>query len=416
MSPRQFTGRSSARPVRRSSFLTATAGLSPQDISRRGVLLGALGLGGAAVLSACGVKGQATASTARAAVDKSSDMKLHWSNWPLYLDVDDKATSAADKYPTLKQFKEATGITVTYTEDINDNPSYFAKIKPALAAHQDPGTDLIVLTDYMAARLVRLGWVQKFNAANIPNAKNLSPAMPKSAFDPDRQYSLPWQSGLTAIAYNEKATGGTPVTSIKQMLTDPALKGRVALLNEMTDCVALVLQDLGYDASKFTDEQFNKAIQMIDDANKSGQIRAFTGNDYVQDLQKGDLAACMAYSGDIMQLQADTPEVKFVIPEAGCELFSDNFLIPNQAQHKTNAEKLINFYYQPDIAATVEDYVNYICPVAGAQEALTKLDPDIASNELVFPTDATLAKAHPFMAMTAEQENSFNKAFNAIVS
>jgi spermidine/putrescine transport system substrate-binding protein len=387
-----------------------------RDVSRRGFLRGvALGGGlalGSGVLAACGTKGAATTSAGKSAKDLSATQKVvNFSNWPLYIDLDEKTK----KHPTLDEFQAKYGITVHYTEDVNDNDEFFGKIRPQLAAGQDTGRDLIVLTDWMAARLIRLGWVEKLDKSKLPNAKNLQDALQHPDFDKNRDYTLPWQSGLTGIAYNPKATSGKKVTSIGQLLTDPALRGKVTALTEMRDTMGLVMLDQGKDPKSFSDADFNAAIDALKKAVSSGQIRQFTGNDYAQGLANGDIAACIAWSGDVVQLQADNPDIQFVIPDAGAMLWSDNMMIPNLAQHKANAEKLMNYYYDPAVQAKVEDYVNYICPVKGTQQALMKDDPAVAKNPLIFPDAATLAKTHIFKGLTQQQEDKYNKSFQAVV-
>src|SRR4029079_17710814 len=243
------------------------------------------------------------------------------------------------------------------------------------------------------ARLIRLNWVQKLDKANIPNAKNLEPGLQNVEYDPGRAYSLPWQSGFTGIAYNPKATGGKKIESINQLLTDPSLKGKVTLLTEMRDTMGLTLLAMGKDPAKFTDADFNAAIDEIKKAKEARPLRGFTGNEYGKPLAAGDIAACIAWTGDVVQLQADNPALGYVLPPTGHMIWSDNFVIPNQAQHKKNAETLINYYYDPAVMAEVEDYVNYISPVVGSKAVLLKQDPDVANNQLIFPSDATMAKS-----------------------
>jgi spermidine/putrescine transport system substrate-binding protein len=268
----------------------------------------------------------------------------------------------------------------------------------------------------MVARFIRLNWVQKLDHANLPNVDaNLQDSLKNVPFDKGRVYSVPWQSGFTGIAYNPKATGGKKIESVDQLLTDPALKGKVTLLTEMRDTVGLVMLALGKDPEQFTDADFDAAIAEMQKAKDAGQLRGFTGNDYGKPLASGDIAACFAWTGDVVQLQADNPALAYVLPQTGHMLWSDNFVIPNKAQHKKNAEALINFYYQPEIMAEVEDYVNYIAPVKGAQEALLKSDPDIAKNPLIFPNAEVLGRSHGFMALTEEQETKYNQAFQSLI-
>lgn len=383
-------------------------------LSRRTVMTSAGALGVAGALAACGTKGTATKvnPSDQAAEDKSDvDKRVIWSNWPEYIDVDDKTQS----HPTLDEFKKKTGITCTYTEDYNDNDEFFAKVKPQLQANQDTGRDVWCSTDWMASRFIRLNWVQKLDHANIPNLANLEDSLRDVPFDKGRIYSVPWQSGFTGIGYNPKSTGGKKIESVDQLLTDPVLKGKVTLLTEMRDTVGLVMLALGKDPASFTDDDFNAAIDEIKKAKDAGQLRGFTGNDYGKPLASGDIAACFAWTGDVVQLQADNPSLGYVLPSTGHMLWSDNFVIPNKAQHKKNAEILINFYYDPAVMAQVVDYVNYISPVKGAKEALVKADAAVADNPLIFPNAAVLAKSHGFMALTEEQETKYNEAFQSLI-
>jgi spermidine/putrescine transport system substrate-binding protein len=383
-----------------------------RGLTRRRVLGGAAAVGGMAVLTACGSKGTKNTDAAPAASDRSDTDKLvNWSNWPEYIDVDDSNQT----HPTLIEFTKQTGIKVNYTEDVNDNDEFFAKIQPLLSKGADCGRDTFCVTDWMAARLIRLGWVQELDQANIPNIKNLDPSLLHVQFDDGRKYSLPWQSGFTGIGYNPKSTGGEKVTTIEQLLTDPKLKGKVTLLTEMRDTVGLVMIELGIDPANFTDDDFNAAIAKIQSAVDAGQIASFTGNDYGKGLASGDIAACMAWTGDVVQLQADNPKLGYTLPEKGHMAWSDNFQIPIQAQHKKNAEIMINYYYEPVPAAAVEDYVNYISPVIGAKEILAKSDPDVADNPLIFPNDAVRAKSKVFRALTADEETKYNAAFQALI-
>ncbi|MDX6245733.1 MAG: spermidine/putrescine transport system substrate-binding protein [Frankiales bacterium] len=416
--------------------------LAAQRLSRRGFIRGGASVAGAGALAACGTKGTKSGTggvpatsgaagaptsgaagatsggpvaTTAAAVptypDKSAtDKKVNWSNWPLYIDIAAKGKG----HPTIDAFTKATGIKVTYTEDVNDNDEFFGKVKPQLSSGQDTGRDIITLTDWMAGRLIRLGWVEKLDKTKIPNAANLIASLATPGFDPTRDYSLPWQSGMTGIAYNSKATGGVKVETIDQLLTDKKLKGKVTALTEMRDTMGLILLSMGKDPANFTDDDFGAGIDKLQKAVSDGQIRQFTGNDYAPLLGKGTVAACIAWSGDVIQLQSDNKSIQFVTPDTGSMLWADNMMIPQKAQHRANAEQLMNYYYQPDVAAAVADYVNYICPVKGAQEAMVKLDKSAASNPLIFPSAAVLAKTHIFKALTTAQETSYNTMFTKV--
>lgn len=397
-----------------------TAALRRGLVSRRTLMMGAAGLGVTA-LAACGSEGRSPSGgtggsatpSAKAAQDMSDTEKIvNWSNWTEYIDV----TEDGKRRPTLEAFTKQTGIKVNYTEDYNDNDEFYAKVRPLLAAGEDTGRDVWCSTDWMVARLIRQGYVQKLDKANIPNAKNLEASLQEVEFDPGRIYSLPWQSGFAGIGYNLKATGGKKIETIEQLLTDPALKGKVTLLLEMRDTVGLVLLEQGKDPANFTDADFDGAIAMIQEAKDAGQLKGFTGNDYTDGLSKGDIAACVAWTGDVVQLQFANPDVGYTLPEKGFTLWSDNFVIPALAKHKKNAEKLIDYYYDPAVMAQVEAWVNYIPPVKGTKEALTKDDPETAANPLIFPDEAVLARSHVFRGLSAEEETKYSKQFASLTT
>jgi spermidine/putrescine transport system substrate-binding protein len=395
--------------------------LGVERVSRRGFLRGAglagLALGAPGVLSACGTKAATqTASSCRSQDLSASQKTLHFSNWPLY--IDEKKVKQNGKkttvYPTLVDFEKQTGIKVDYVTDVNDNSEFFGIVRNQLASCKATGRDLMVLTDWMAARMVELGWLQKLDKSKVPNVdKNLVASLKSPTWDKNRDYSAPWQSGLTGIAYNAKLT--KPVHSFQELLTRPDLKGKVSLLSEMHDTMLFMLLLDGADPEKFTDSDFGKAIDRLKKVTDAGQIRSFTGNEYAQDLAKGNIVACEAWSGDVIQLQFDNPDIKFVAPEEGLSLWSDNMLVPNKATHKTNAEKLMNYYYEPEVAARVAAWVNYICPVEGAKQAMEKVDPSLVDNQLIFPSSETLAKAKGFMGLDQKTEQKYQKQFATVI-
>ncbi len=391
-------------------------------LSRRGFLRGAslagLALASPSLLAACGTKAaKQTANTCRNQDLSSTQKTLHFSNWPLY--IDEKEVKQGGKkvtiHPTLQKFEQETGIKVDYVTDVNDNAEFFGIVRNQLAACQSTGRDMFVLTDYMAARMKNLGWLQELDKANLPNVEaNLVDNLRHPAWDKDRKVSVPWQSGLTGIAYNSKLTG--EVKSFNELLTRPDLKGKVSLLSEMNDTMIFMLLLEGANPEDFTADQFGAACDRLQKAVDSGQIRAFTGNEYAQDLVKGNIVACEAWSGDVIQLQlGGNPHIKFVAPEEGLSLWSDNMIVPNKATHKTNAEKLMNFYYQPDIAAELAAWVNYICPVKGAQEAMTKIDPSLVDNPLIFPSADFLKNSYGFMDLDQKTEQKYQQQFAAVI-
>nr|WTB34001.1 spermidine/putrescine ABC transporter substrate-binding protein [Streptomyces sp. NBC_00830] len=376
--------------------------------------MGALALGGLGTLSACGIPPAKREGDARAASDDHSakEKQINFSNWTEYMDV-----SEDEKHrPTLEAFTKRTGIKVKYTEDINDNVEFFGKIKPQLAAGQDTGRDLIIVTDWLAARIIRLGWAQKLDPVNLPHAfANLSSQFRTPDWDPGRAYSYPWTGIPTVIAYNSKATGGRKVDSITQLLDDPSLKGRVGFLSEMRDSVGMTLLDMGKDPGTFTDADFDAAIGRIQKGVDKKQIRRFTGNDYTADLDKGDIAACIAWAGDIIQLQSGNPDIKYSIPAAGYITSSDNMLVPAKARHRTNAEKLIDYYYEPPVAAQLAAYINYVCPVDGVREELAKIDKAMAANTLILPDKEMAARSHAFRSLTSKEETAYEEKFAKLI-
>ncbi|MFJ9977360.1 ABC transporter substrate-binding protein [Streptomyces cyaneofuscatus] len=386
-------------------------------LTRRSLLrasgMGALALGGIATLGACGIPPAGRAEGAAAADDHSEKEKeVTFSNWTEYMDVSDDEKSR----PTLEAFTKRTGIRVKYTEDINDNVEFFGKIKPQLAAGQNTGRDLICVTDWLAARIIRLGWAQKLDPSNLPHAfAGVSAQFRTPDWDPGRAYSYPWTGIPTVIAYNAKATGGRKVDSVTQLLDDPKLKGRVSFLSEMRDTIGMTLLDQGKDPGKFTDADFDGAIGRLQKAVDKKQIRRFTGNDYTADLSKGDIAACVGWAGDIIQLQADNPDIKFAIPAAGYITSSDNLLVPAQARHKTNAEKLIDYYYEPPVAAQLAAYINYVCPVDGVRDELAKIDESMASNTLILPDREMAAKSRSFRSLSTEEETAYEEKFAKLI-
>jgi spermidine/putrescine transport system substrate-binding protein len=394
---------------------------SRRGVSRRGFLRGAslatLAVGAPSLLSACGTEAARQTTESCQTDDKSETEKtLAISNWPLYID-EKRVKQNGDRktiYPTLEKFQEETGITVEYTTDYNDNNEFFGIVRNQLADCQPTGRDIFVPTDWMAARMIDLGWIQKLDKANLPNVEaNLVESLRSPGWDPNRDYSVPWQSVLTGIAYNEELTG--EVRSFEELITRADLKGKVTLLTEMQDTMLFMLLVTGADPSDFTEDEYGVAIDRLAEVVDAGHIRAFTGNDYAQDLVEGNVVACEAWSGDVIQLQFDNPNIKFVAPEEGLALFSDNMLVPNQGFHKANAEEWMNFYYQPEIAAELVAWVNYICPVEGGREAMEKIDPSLVDNPLIFPDDDFLADTYAFMGLDSKTEQQYLQMFSDVI-
>lgn len=388
------------------------------QMSRRNVLRGAGGLTLAGLLAACGTGGTGGSSNtgSAGALSPAEDLsdqekEVNWANWTLYLDYDDSTQT----YPSLEAFTKQTGIQANYSEDIDGNDTYFGKVQGQLAAGQDIGQDIITLTDWMADRLIRLGYTQELDHANIPNAANLLETLKNVDFDPDRKHSLTWQSGYAGIAWNKEAVpGGLRTVSD---LWKPELKGRVEVLDEMRDTMGLLMLDNGVDISgDWGTSEYDEALEVLQKQIADGQIRQVKGNSYKEDLISGDALAVICWSGDITQLNFEEGDKwQFALPEAGGTLWSDNLLVPIGSPHKKNAETLMDFYYDPENAATVAAYVNYICPVQGAKEAMEKIDPELVDNPLIFPTDEDLAKVKVFRSLEPDEETDFGNRFQQAI-
>jgi spermidine/putrescine transport system substrate-binding protein len=355
---------------------------------------------GGSVLTVPGLLAACGGSSKKAASSTSSHQlakTLRFSNWTLYMDRNNKNHT----YPSLLEFEKKYGVHVNYTTDINDNASFFAKIQGSLSRGQSSDRDIVVLTDndrYLAL-MIKKGWAEKLDKSAIPNIKNLIPVQQHPSFDPNREYSLPWQSGMTGIAYNDKLSD--PVLSIDDLLTNPKLKGKITCLNSMGDALTIVMLANGDDPTKVTDKSFNAAFNRIKQAVDSKQIRQFTGNDYAPLLAKGDLAAAMSWSGDIAQI--GNKHLHWNVPKAGGALWTDNMLIPKGGNVYT-ACVYMNYVYDPKVQGLMEagdpkrniTGIYYIPPVAGAGEWAKKSDPSVANNPLIFPSKETLAKVKIF--------------------
>jgi len=381
------------------------------QVSRRAMLAGTGGLAAALTLAACAPGGSGEREAPTAAKDNSAnDPTLNWANWAAYIDEDDDGN-----YPTLQRFEEETGISVKYLVDVDDNNSYYGKVKDQLALGKDIGADVAVLTDWMAARVIRFGYTQEFDLANIPNAANLTPSLQNPDFDPGRKFSLPWQGGFAGIAWNkEKVPNG--LRSVSDLWA-PELKGRVGVLSEMRDTIGLILSEQGIDISgDFTADDFTKGIDVFREQVESGQIRNVKGNSYLEDLTNEDTLAAIVWSGDITVINAEAGDKwEFAIPDGGGTLWNDNMFVPIGSTRKANAEKLINYYYEPEVAAEVAAWVNYITPVEGAKEAAEAIDPELAENQLIFPNEETLSKVKLFRTLTSAEEQEFGTQFQSVL-
>jgi spermidine/putrescine transport system substrate-binding protein len=379
-------------------------------MSRRGFLSSMGAAGAAAFLAACGTRG-GTGNNLQAQSGGGDSKTIVWANWTLYLDYDEESRT----YPTLVRFEEETGYTVEYREDIDDNVSFNGKLAPQLANGQNIGYDLVTPTDWLAAEWIRKGYVGTIDEVTVPNKVNILPTLEDVSFDPGREYSLTWQSGFGGLAWNkERIPNG--LTSVNDLWA-PELKGKVVVLSEMRDTIGLIMLSQGVDISEsFTDEQFTAALDVLQQQVDSGQVKQVKGNSYKEDLINEQAWAAIGWSGDIFQINAEEGDKwGFALPDSGGTLWSDNFLIPSTATNKAGAEALIDYYYRPDVAAQVAAWVNYMCPVNGAQEILARTDPDLAKSEWIFPTEKLLSQAQVFRDFTPQEEMEYTEAFGRVV-
>jgi spermidine/putrescine transport system substrate-binding protein len=386
-------------------------------LSRRATLLG---LGGtAAVMSLASCAADTKAALTPAADLSDSEKVLVWHNWPLYMDGEDDGS-----YPTLNRFQEQSGITVEYMMEIDDNDTWYAKVKDQLALGTDPGFDVACPTNWLVNRMIGLGYLQTLDNANMPNkVANLAPAYLGDANDPERSISVPYQGIIGGIVYNKKmykeATGKDAPTSLADVWA-PELKGRVGLISEMRDSVGLTLLSQGIDITSeesLTEDAFNAAVEFIAAQVSSGQIFNIKGNSYGEDLTNGNIIVALAWSGDTTILNAEVGEDRFgfVVPDTGATISSDSFVVPMGSAHKKNAEALINYYYDPVNAAELAAYVNYVTPVVGAKEEMLKADPELAENPLIFPSEEFLSNVFAFRALTGQEEQRFATAWQNVL-
>ena len=367
-------------------------------VSRRAVLAGIGGVGAATALAACSSSGTTS----------SSAKSVRWGNWPLYLDFD----STKKTYPTLDKFTASTGIEVKYLEDYNDNDEFYGKVQAQLKLKQDIGYDLVCPTDWMAARWIRLGYSQKFDSANIPNKVNILDSLAKPSYDPQREETLTWQGIMAGFGWNT-AKNPKGIHTLEDLFA-PQNKGKIVVLTEMRDTIGIILRAQGVDLPTVTEAQFMNGVDFMAKKIADGWIRGVKGNEYAQDLTSGDATAVIGWSGDMFILSSENSgKFDFAIPESGGTISGDNMLIPStaSAEAKTNAEKLINWYYDPAIAAEVAAYVKYLTPVKGAQAEMEKINPELAKSPYIFPDEKTSKNLSVFRALTPAEESKWTEAF-----
>ncbi|HET8777250.1 MAG TPA: spermidine/putrescine ABC transporter substrate-binding protein [Candidatus Limnocylindria bacterium] len=394
----------------------------------RGAVIAGSALSLPAILAACGIgPGGSAAPSAgsQAALPSAPAGTLDFANWPAYIDIDEETGD----YPTLAKFTEESGIEVAYTEAINDNEEFFGIIQPDLAAGNPPQYDLIVMTDWMIEKMIRLGYLAELDRSKIPNFDANALDLYKDPwYDPGNVHSMAWQSGITGIGYNPTLTG-REITTFDDLL-DPEFAGRVGLFSEMRDTMSLALLSLGVEPEEATVDQAAQAKDKLLAAAQAGQFRNFYGNDYYDELANGNLAVTVAWSGDVSQMKLyDNPDVEFVVPDTGGMLWIDNMAIPQKAAHPLDAHMMMNFWYDIENAVPLTEYVGYFSPVSGVTERVLE-DAETAEAEgdqewadalrvisaTANPTDEVLANVHNYRKLSEEEEAQWNDLFNEVVA
>jgi spermidine/putrescine transport system substrate-binding protein len=392
-------------------------GLTQSRMTRRNVLgTGAMGLAAMAVprFARAAAPVPLTGKWADWWKAQKPTKELVFANWPYYIDVTDKGD-----HPSLDAFTKATGINVKYLEVIQDNASFYAKIAPVLKAGQSIGNDIIVITNgWLLTEILMQDFVVPLWQEKLPNFfKNASPSVINPAYDPGNKFTVTWQSGLTGIAYNPKLTG-REITSFDD-LWDPKFAGHVGMMSDLYELGSAALLKLGIEPSKSTPDDWKKAAAQLEDQKKKGIVRQYYDQSYITALENGDTWISQAWSGDVFQANAKGfKDLKFVVPEQGAMIWHDNMMIPKGAANPLSALEWMNYYYTPEAAGTIEDYVNYICPVPSAQDYIKNelKDPDVADSPLVFPTKAMLSRAHDFYVYKSYADNkAWTDTFSPIV-
>ncbi|HET8975795.1 MAG TPA: spermidine/putrescine ABC transporter substrate-binding protein [Solirubrobacterales bacterium] len=372
----------------------------------RALMLALAALAATLVLAACGGGddvGGASGNAAETAEPGPVEGEFNFSNWVGYIDKGDGGTVAEfeAKHP---------GVTMNYNEDVNDNADFFGKMSPLLDGGESGGRSMFVVTDWMAKQMNDLGYLQAIDYADVPNVDaNLKQNLRSPEFDPDRSFSIPWQSGMTGLLVNEKLA--PDVRSVNDLF-DPQYKGKVTVLTEMRDTVPLMLKADGIDPADATKQDWLDEIDKLDQAVQSGQLRRFTGNDYIQDMTNENTVAVIGWSGDIELI--DNEDVTWRMPTDGCILWSDNMVIPVGAPNTAAALAWADFVYDPKVQADISDYVRYVSPVQGIEA----VNPQLAQDELVNPPEEFTANCstQPDPPGSAEDVQEVTEAFQAVIT
>jgi spermidine/putrescine transport system substrate-binding protein len=406
-------------------------GLGQARLSRRSALKGAGAISFAGFLAACGIGATSSAPAAHTNWVWDKAVKagvLDFANWPLYIDTGTDA-SGATTYPSLLKFTQDTGIKVNYSEPIQDDAEWFAKIAPVLTQGQPIGYDLMVVTNGIQMTDLQLKhWLVELDHSKMPNFfKNAAPRLLNRQYDSGNKFTMPWQSGLTGIGYNPKLTG-REITSYADLF-DPAFKGKVGMMNGNEDTGNLALVGMGIKPENSKPGDWQKAADKIKAARDSGIIRKFYDQSYIKALGAGDTWLTMAWSGDIFQanLSAGNEDLKFVVPKEGGLIWTDNMCIPLYAPHPLDAITYMDYVYQPAIAAMLAEYVDYITPVPSAKQAIESdaaqaTDPaakasllQTSESPLVFPSADDLARSYYYRVLTPSEASQWDDIWNAVI-
>lgn len=374
-----------------------------RSLSRREFLLrsGLVALGGPAFLAACGGKSDDSAASGSASSGGDDKGTVRIASWPFYIENDQDPKSA----PTIANFMKSTGINVDYKPTIDGNDSFTAKYEGDLKAGKGIGFDIAIPTSWMCSRWIQNGWAEEIPADLVPNKANVLDRMANPAWDPGRKYTLPYAIGQVGIAYYPDKVGGE-ITSMADLLS-PDLKGKVTILSEMRDIVGLFLLADGVKPEDAPIEACLAAIEKVKKARAAGQFREVTGNSYIEDLGLGDIAAAVAWSGDVASLQKEKPELKWVLPKEGAMSFVDTMLIP-KGGNVDLAAAWMNYLYDPTVSGPLFEAISYSSPV---KDAGASMSADAASNPLINPSaDADI---HEFRDLTPEEAEQLETAFAA---
>jgi len=380
-------------------------------VRSRSALAALLALVAALMLAACGGSDDSVGggSDSGTEVAKSGPVEgeLTISNWPGYMDTGSRNTVA--------EFEDKTGVKVDYVEDVNDNADFFGKLQPQLEEGKAGGRSIFVLTDWMAKQMYDLGYLQEIDHSTLPTVfENLIPSLQSPAFDPDRKFSVPWQSGMTGLMVNKKLA--PDVKSVNDLF-DPQYKGKVTVLSELRDTIPLMLKADGIDPSNATKQQWLDEIDKLGEAVDSGQLRRFTGNDYTQDMTNENVVAAIGWSGDTSLIE--NPDVEWRMPTQGCILWSDNMVIPKGAPNTPAALEWMNFTYEPKVQADLAAYIQYVTPVSGVKQIFEQQGKTaLANNQLIFPSDQFTENCttQPDPPGSAEDQQEVTKAFQDVIT